>query len=42
MSRLAEQEEDDMEGERSEMRNLLVVVGTTGNRRYKCAAYRRR
>ena len=42
MSGLAEQEEDDMEGERSEMRNLLVVVVTAGNERCKNAAYGRR
>jgi len=42
MSGLAEKEEDDMEGERSEMRNLLVVVVTAGNGRCKCAAYGRR
>ena len=42
MSRLAEQEEDDMEGERSEMRNLLVVVVTAGNGRCKCTTYGRR
>ena len=42
MSGLAEQEEDDMEGERSEMRNLLVVVVTAGNGCCKCAAYGRR